>query len=103
MAKKESSLFSQKEILAALNNAVVMSRRPARHGEIPEKRLAKLRSYVEALVAPTRLHMGEGMLRPEEVVHFLVTAALFFQADLMGTTKFPAFEEADFLYGEPKE
>lgn len=98
--KKEPLTFSQREILTALNNAVVMSRKPARLGEIPDKRLAHLRQYALALVAPTRLHMGEDLLRPEEVVHFLTTAALFFQAELMGTTKFPAFDETAVMYGE---
>lgn len=95
MPKDETS--NQREIAAALNNAVAAALRPARLGPIPESRLKKLHSIAKALIAPAQdlLEPGLGpdggaVLEPEELVAVMAVAALYVQLQhVIGTTKVP--------------
>lgn len=78
MAKKEKLTFSHREIVVALNNAVLLAKAPE-PGVIPDARLAKLRAYATAVVKPLREHLETEALRPEELVLILSTAALLVQ------------------------
>ena len=52
MAREETS--NQREISAAINNAVAAALRPARLGPIPEARLKKLHAVAKALISPAQ-------------------------------------------------
>ena len=97
MAKNKTDTFSQKDVLAAINNAFVMSSRPSTIGELTDARKARLSVYTQALIAPVKEHCAEELILLEEVVYFLLGTALFFQAQLMGTNKIPAFSEGKRL------
>jgi len=94
MAKDDTN--SQKEIVAALNNSVAISLRPARLGVIPEGRLRKLHLIAKALIAPAQELLeperpGEPPpFEPEELVVCLAVAALYVQlTSVMKTVKLP--------------
>lgn len=97
MAKNKADTFSQKDVLAAINNAFVLSSRPSTIGELTDARKARLSVYTQALVAPVKEHCAEELILPEEIVYFMLGTALFFQAQLMGTNKIPAFGEGKQL------
>lgn len=69
-------LFSNKELAAWLNNAVIASLAPPT-GKIPEKRMRHLKPYVLGIIAPLFEHVAEEAIRPEELVAVLTTAARF--------------------------
>lgn len=76
MPSKVKDTFQPREIGEAVNNALVMARKPVA-GEIPEERFGrKLRPYAIALVAPVTEALEEELIRPEEAVVILLAAAL---------------------------
>lgn len=86
---KEKNTFTPKEIGAALNNAVGASGVPW-EGGFPEKRLRNLRAYALALIAPVTDDLESELLRPEEAVFVLASAALIIHArDVQKTDKLP--------------
>lgn len=112
MAKTDT--FNQKEIAAAINNAVVFAKAPNKLGEISPKRLAELHEYAVALIQPLREELEiaaeipqkygaeflpmDKYLKPEEAVLILLAGALVFQAHhVMGTNKLPALETTSAL------
>lgn len=94
MAKKKET-FSQREIAAVLNNAVLRSLKPTRITELSDKRIQKLQDYAQALVEPTVQHVEEGLLCYEELVAALSAAALFVHLKhIMGSDKVPMSSKA---------
>lgn len=92
-----------REVGEAVNNAVVKAFAPSSIGPIPEPRLRKLRAYSQGLLAPMLKHVEEEIIRPEEVVMVLLTAALFTQLKyVMRTDKLPLAGRVNDLY-EGKE
>lgn len=94
MPKDETN--NQREIAAALNNAVAASLRPARLGPIPEARLKKLHLVAKALIAPAQEILegsdasGAVLLEPEELVAVLSVAALYVHlTNVMKTHRIP--------------
>lgn len=99
LSKAKKNSFTQREIADTANNLVIRSLRPASLGEIPEERLRKLRAYSQALLAPLVKHIGEEIIRPEEVVSVLATAALFTQLKyVMKTDKLPFGPTVNEIY-----
>jgi hypothetical protein len=88
MGKSREETFSQRDILAVLNNAVLRATSPSRTGTIKPERLRALRKYTEALIAPTFEHVEEEYMTPEELVLVFSSAALFTQMlKVMNTLK----------------
>jgi hypothetical protein len=103
LSKSKKNTFGAREIGDAINNVVIKSLRPASMGTIPEARLRKLRAYSQGLLAPLLKHIDEDILRPEEVVMVLATAALFTQLKyVMRTDRLPMGPLVNELY-EGKE
>ena len=75
--RRETSRFTRKEILLALNNALVAARSPEGTKELSEKDSRVLRAYTQALVAPCIEHVRDGLLEPEELVFVLTAAATY--------------------------
>ena len=75
--KKDPNGYTKRQIGIAIQNAVVSALHPP-SGEVPQKRLARLREYAIAVVEPLRRHLveDEELLRPEELVVVLTAAAL---------------------------
>jgi hypothetical protein len=85
----KEKLFTPKEIAVALHNTALMTQ-ASKVGRISEPRMRRLREYTEALLEPVREHLGEELLRPEELVFVLTTAALIVQQlHVLGTDKLP--------------
>lgn len=102
MNKSKKNTFTQREIGDATNNAVVRALRPASLGEIQEARLRQLRAYSQGLLGPTLKHVEDEVLKPEELVIVLTTAALFVQLKhVMGTDKMPLGPKVIELYEGP--
>ncbi len=95
MPKDETN--NQKEIAAALNNAVAAALRPARTGPIPEERLRKLHLVAKALIAPAQELLepdpdlgGSSQLTPEELVAVMAVAAMYVHlTNVMKTVRVP--------------
>jgi hypothetical protein len=88
MGKAKTETYSQRDILAILNNAVLKTVSPTRTGPISKDRLRALRKYTEALIEPTFEHVDEQYLTPEELVAIFSIASLFTQMiKVMGTLK----------------
>jgi hypothetical protein len=102
MGKLKEETFSQREIQAVLNNAVLRTMSPTRIGPIPPERLRRLRAYTEALIEPTFEHVEEGYMTAEELVAIFTIAALFTQMlRVMGTMK--GAPAVNALFGEEEE
>lgn len=102
MAKKQIDTFNQKEVATAINNALTFSLRPSKlEGQLPEKRLTKLRSYALPVFAPLIDMIEEEVLRPEEVVIIALAGAMLVQAlHVMKTTHLPAVAVVEDLFTE---
>ncbi len=104
MPKDETN--NQREIAAALNNAVAASLRPARLGPIPEARLKKLHLVAKALLAPALELVevdehGDQALEPEELVAVVAAAALYVHlACVMKTSRVPMGNLAKEMFTE---
>lgn len=78
--------WTQKEIAAAISNAVIQAKHPNSLKVIPDVRLGKLREYAMAACAAMLEHTeeqlpdGKMLLYPEELVLVLLSGALFVQA-----------------------
>lgn len=97
---KEKKTNSVKDISLMLNNALAFCRVPA-SGAIPEKRMRALSGYALALIAPLKDDMKDELLRPEEAVFVLVSAALMTQAlHVQKTDKLPMLVEAQKVLDE---
>lgn len=82
---------------------MIRALRPASIGEIPEARLRKLRAYSQGLVAPLLKHIEQDIIRPEEVVVVLSTAALFVQLkNVMRTDRLPMGPAVIDIYDGPE-
>jgi hypothetical protein len=103
LSNTKKNTFTQREVADATNNAVIRSLRPASLGEIPEPRLRKLRAYSQGLLAPVLKHIEAEVLRPEEAVMVLTTAALFTQLKhVMRTDKMPTAGLVNDMYDGPE-
>lgn len=88
MGKLREETYSQRDIQAVLNNAVLRTTAPTRTGPIKPERLRALRAYTEALLEPAFEHLDEGYMTAEELVHIFSVGALFTQMlKVMGTLK----------------
>lgn len=93
MKKEKKDLFTKREILTILNNAVIYSLSPS-SGKIPEKRLRKLRAYAQALAALPLKHLNDKVLTPEELVAILAVSAMWVHCSkVMENSKIPAITE----------
>lgn len=103
LTKKIKNTFTAREVGDSCNNLVLRSLRPVSLGEIPEARIRKLRAYSQAVMAPMLKHVEEELLRPEEVVMILATAALFVQLRyVLRSDKVPMGISARDLYEGPE-
>ena len=75
--------FSQNEVTAALNNAVIVSLQP---NWIPQMmteeagafmRVKHMREFVQDMLAPLLEFIDEGLIKAEEMVAILTTAAVY--------------------------
>ncbi len=100
---KEKNTFSAKDIGLSLNNSLATCRTPA-SGPIPEARMRALSGYALALIAPLRQDMGDELLRPEEAVFILVSAALMTHAlYVQKTDKLPMLVDAQKVLDDAAE
>lgn len=72
--------WTQKEIAAAISNAVVQAKHPNSLKVIPEARMRRLREYALAACEVMLENSDEGLLHPEELVLILLSGALYVQA-----------------------
>jgi hypothetical protein len=98
------SLVSVREITAHLNNGVAFTQKPASLGhEISEARMARLRQYTEAILAPLHEHVEEGLLAAEELIFVFSCASLLIHArHVLKTDKLPMLETARASLAEKK-
>jgi hypothetical protein len=65
-----------------------------KHAPFVEKRMAKLRVYMEAHIAPLVAHCEEGLLDPSEAVYILLAeTVMLIGTRLPGASKFPAYQD----------
>jgi hypothetical protein len=99
MARKRSSSdanFTARDVLGALNNAVLMSSKPSR---APLRKRQNLREYAMALLEPTQQHVDDELLTPEELVFVLSVAAMFVQMrHVMQTDAVPMAKEVKAIF-----
>jgi len=100
--KKDSfsreQLFSPREQMTALNNAVVITASPETGG-ISEARKRKLREYAQALVEASYEHVEEGVLTAQELVHVLAAGGLYVYIRFVGGgDKLPASLTSKEIY-----
>lgn len=100
-SKKTAKTATQREISESINNSLTLARRPARVGEIPEERLRKLRTYIQAAVLPMMEHVEEGYLTGEELVFALLCGAQFAQVvSVMHSDTPPKTETSQVIWGK---
>ena len=100
-SKKTAKTATQREISESINNAMTLSRRPARTGEIPDDRLRKLRNYIQAAIMPMTEHIEEGFLTGEELVFALLCGAQFAQTVcVMHSDTPPKTETGNAVWGK---
>jgi hypothetical protein len=59
-----------------------------------DKRMGRLRAYMEAHMAPLNEHIGEGLLDPSEAVYILLAeTTMMIGTKLAGASKFPAYQD----------
>ena len=104
MAKTPKSTYTPRDLGAALNNAVAMSKASATD-IMPELRMRRLSAYALALIAPVREDTAAGLLIAEEAVFVLASAALLLHAmEVQKTDKLPFLQDAkDALTDTEKE
>jgi hypothetical protein len=99
MAKQPTHTTSR-DVSILVNNALLGWRKCLYFVELQEKkkapfvekRMAKLRAYMEAHLAPIVAHCEENLLADEEAVYILLAeAAMLIGTRLPGASKFPAF------------
>jgi hypothetical protein len=92
MATDKSKGFTQREIGAALNNAVLLALSPRKHPISPERQF-RLREYSQGLIEIVLETLEDGAT-PEELVAILSGCALTIHAShVMKTDKLPALKE----------
>jgi hypothetical protein len=98
-ATKQKNTFTQREVGDSANNLVVRAMKATSLGELSDARLRKLRTYSQAALAPMLKHVDEEVIRPEELVIILATAALFVQMTrVMRTSKMPMGPAVEDIY-----
>jgi len=97
--KESEGGYTQREIAVALNNAVVATLRP-KVGAISADRMANLREYALAIIAPLLEHLEEpDLLLPEELTAILAAAAMTIHcAKVMNGSRLPAGIATDHLF-----
>lgn len=106
MPAKVKDSFTAREIAESVNNSLAMARRPATFdASISDLKRQKLREYSIAITEPLREVLAEEdplILRPEEAVVILLSAALMIQMECkLSTDKVPMSAFAKSLSGEP--
>ena len=111
MAKRQSGaveaarVFTPRELVDFLNNAVLSSRQ-LRGQQIGEGRLRSLRAYAQAFLHPLNEAIEKELLRPNEAIHLLTCMALFLFSSHMtqAAAKAPLEGEArELLLGQIPE
>lgn len=106
----EKTTWTQREIAAAISNAVVQAAHPNSLKVIPPERMRCLREYAQAACEVMLEHTEETLppddrplLRPEELVLILLAGALFVQATkIMGSTSITNLEVGRLLFEKEK-
>lgn len=88
---KKSQSFNPREIGLHLTNAMTFASRPTSlSSEITEKRMPRLREYMEAVAEPLFEHVDDDLLCPEELVFVFAAAAVYtHQRLVLKTDKLP--------------
>lgn len=90
--KTKDFLYSNKEIAAHLNNAVISQKQRISK---TAARSTVLRTYTETLIAPVFTHVEEGLLSTDEAAFILSSAALLVFMKLHKIKTLPAQEDAE--------
>ena len=106
MVMNKEKSFTQREVSVAVNNALAISMKPSRLGEIPGSRLKHLRAVAQALIEPAVALISvddpeSKLMEPEELVATLLSAALFIQLrHVIGTDKVPMARLSKEVFGK---
>jgi hypothetical protein len=102
MASKQPVHTSARDLSVLVNNALLAWKKNLFFLDLEEKkgpayvekRMAKLRAYMEAHLAPLVEHVNEGLLDPSEAVYIsLAETTMLVGTRLKGVSKFPAYQD----------
>jgi hypothetical protein len=102
LASKQPVHTSARDLSVLVNNALLAWKKNLYFLDLEEKkgpayvekRMAKLRAYMEAHLAPLVEHINEGLLDPSEAVYIsLAETTMLVGTRLKGVSKFPAFQD----------
>jgi hypothetical protein len=99
---KQPTHTSARDISVPINNSLLAWRRCLYFNDLEDKkgkahverRMAKLRAYMEAHLAPLVVQCNEGLLADEEAVYILLAeVTMLIGTRLKGVSKLPAFQD----------